>query len=125
MKKRLVISFIAIATVPLLTLMFFMKYEPTPSKRTVEKMVQVNNLQEFGDVEGSYLYTPRNFGYFNENNIFVVEKSLGEEQQYNNQYVVIKPAEKITEDDQQLVEKIQEDMTIDNLMKVIICLLYH
>jgi len=38
---------------------------------------------------------------------------LGEEEQYNNQYVIIKPAEKITED-QQLVDKIQEDMTIDS-----------
>lgn len=44
----------------------------------------------------------------------MVEKSLGEEQQFNNQYVMIKPAEKITEDDQQLMEKIQEDMTIDS-----------
>jgi len=43
-----------------------MKYEPTPSKHTVEKMVQVNNLQEFADVEGSYLNTTKNFGYFNE-----------------------------------------------------------
>lgn len=116
MKKRLYISFfaISISIICLLTFMFIMKYESTPSKRTVEKMVQASNLQEFGDVEGSYLYTPNNYAYFNINNIFVVEKSLSEEEQYNNQYVIIKPAEKITEEDQELVEKIQEDITTDS-----------
>ena len=46
MKKRLYISYIAIAIsiICFLAFKFVMKFEPTPSKHTVEKMVQENIL---------------------------------------------------------------------------------
>lgn len=116
MKKKLLISFIGIIVLSIivfLTFIFMFKYEPTPSKRAVEKMVQVNNLEEFGDVEGPFLYTPKNYGYYNDNNIFIVEKFLGRKEQYNNQYVVINPAEEITENDQKLVKEIQISLGIE------------
>jgi hypothetical protein len=120
MKKILLISItaiIALFIIGFFTFMFMMKYEPTPSKNEVEEMVNTTNLVEFGDVEGSYLYTPRNYGYYNSNKIFVVEKSLGEEEQFNDQYVVIKEGDAITQDDQVLVEKMKNHGVSENQMK--------
>ncbi|WP_238937867.1 hypothetical protein AWH56_26730 [Anaerobacillus isosaccharinicus] len=70
MGKKLLFFFtaiIALIIIGFLTFIFMMKYEPTPRKGEVEEMVNANDLVEFGYVEGSYLYTPRNYGYYNDN----------------------------------------------------------
>lgn len=98
MKRKILFSLTAIIILlvsGLLVFLFMMRYEPEPSKREVERMAGTKNLQKIGDVEGSFLYTPRNYGFYNEKNIIVVEKSFGEEEEYNNQYVAIKPGEEI------------------------------
>lgn len=83
-----------------LAMLFLISYEPTPNKGEVEEMVGERDLVEFGEVEGSFLLTPRNFGYYNERNIFIVEQYFDKGGEYGHQYVVIESGVKITEEDE-------------------------
>lgn len=110
---------IALIIIGLLTFKFLkiLFEEPTPNKSEVEEMVNVNDLVEFGNVEGSYLYTPKNFGYYNENCIYIVEKYLVNGEQYDDQYVVIKKGEKITSNDKLLVKQIKREYSSSGRLK--------
>ncbi|MFD1030163.1 hypothetical protein [Metaplanococcus flavidus] len=110
MKKRLVIvlaSLIGLFTVGYLLMLFMFYYEPTPDKSDVEAMVNERDLQEFGEVEGSYLLTPRNYGYYNDHSIYIVEQYLDKGKEYGDQYVVIERGSELTEEDEPAIEKIQ------------------
>lgn len=120
MGKKLLLLFSAIIVLIItgfLTFIFMLKYEPAPSIGEVEEMVNANDLVEFGDVEVSYLYTPRNYGYYNENNIYIVEKSFGEGEQFDDQYVVIKKGEVITDNPKLLLEQIKSKYTLSDGLK--------
>ncbi|WP_409251703.1 hypothetical protein V1502_16405 [Bacillus sp. SCS-153A] len=108
----LVSAVIALIIIGFLTFIFRLKYEPAPSSGKVEEMVDANDLVAFGDVEGSYLYTPRNYGYYNEKNIYIVEKSFGDGEQYDDHYVVIKQGEEITDNPKSLVEQINSKYSL-------------
>lgn len=114
MGKRLLISMGALAAFVFLGFLIFvlmMEYEPAPSKRAVGELAHIYDLEKFGPVEGSLLYTPRNYGFFNEYNIVVVEQSLGEGNHYGHQYVLIKPAEELAKSEK---EEIQKDLIDKN-----------
>lgn len=102
MAKRLLISFGALLAISLLGFRIFglfMAYEPEPSKREAEALTHVYDLEEFGPVEGSLLYTPENWGFFNDYTIAIVEQQLGEGKAYADQYVLIKAGERLTENE--------------------------
>lgn len=86
----------------------FMKHEPEPSKGKVEALAHLYDLEEFGPVEGSLLYTPNNWGFFNGYTIVVVEQALGRGDQYADQYVLIKAGEKLGANEK---EKIEESLS--------------
>ncbi|AQU79533.1 hypothetical protein AJGP001_09800 [Planococcus faecalis] len=109
MKKRLFIFFsslIALITTGYLIFLFMFYYEPTPSKDNVEEMVSAKDLAEFGEVEGSYLLTPRNYGFYNKDSIYIVEQYLEKSEEYDQQYVLIEEGLELTEDDKQTINQL-------------------
>lgn len=120
MGKKLLLLFsaiIALIIIGFVTFIFLLKYEPAPSIREVEEMVNAKDLVEFGDVEGSYLDTPRNYGYYSETKIYIVEKFFGKGDQYDDQYVVIKKGEEITDNPKLLVEQIKSKYILSEGLK--------
>lgn len=110
MKKRLFLFFsslIALITIGFLIFLFMFNYEPTPSKNNVEEMVSAKDLTEFGEVEGSYLLTPRNYGFYNKDSIYIVEQYLEKGKEYGEQYVIIEEGLELTDDDGQYINQIQ------------------
>lgn len=105
--------FIVLASVMLviaagyLIMMFMFNYEPTPDKKDVEEMVKARDLVEFGEVEGSYLLTPRNYGFYNGDSIYIVEQYLDKGDEYGNQYVVIEEGVELKAEDDPAIEKIK------------------
>lgn len=108
MVKRLLMAagaLLGISFIGFLIFGAFMKHEPEPSKGDVEALVHLYDLEEFGPVEGSLLYTPNNWGFFNSHTIVVVEQGLGQGEQYGNQYILIKAGEKLAAPEKEKIEK--------------------
>ncbi|MBB5180421.1 hypothetical protein HNQ44_001849 [Planomicrobium koreense] len=109
MKKRLwlfLAMLIGLIAIGILLVLFMFYYEPAPDRNDVEEMVSASNLEEFGEVEGSYLLTPRNYGFYNDDSIYIVEQYLHEGGDYGNRYVVIKEGIAVTNDDEPAVDQI-------------------
>ncbi|MCT4786133.1 hypothetical protein ACFQO8_11980 [Exiguobacterium aestuarii] len=90
---------------------WFMTYEPTPSKAEVENLVRHFALEEFGDVEGDYFESPKNYAYFTDNHLYVVDRLENPMQSY----VVIdrgKPVPLLAQDD---VQRILDDYATETL----------
>ena len=65
MRKRFLMvlaSLVAVFGIGYLVILFIITYEPIPNKGDVEEMVGERDLVEFGEVEGAFLLTPRNYG---------------------------------------------------------------
>ncbi|WP_407270413.1 hypothetical protein [Radiobacillus sp. PE A8.2] len=97
----------ALCIVGVLAVWLIWKYEPVPNKSEVEEMVGAGNLVEFGEVEGSYLFTPRNYGYYNDENIYIVEQYLDKGEEYGNQYVLIGEGIELMASDEQAVNQVK------------------
>lgn len=111
MVKRLLMATGALLVINFIGLLIFgvfMKHGPEPSKGEVEALAHLYDLEEFGPVEGSLLYTPNNWGFFNGYTIVVVEQALGQGEQYADQYVLIKAGEKLAANEK---EKIEESLS--------------
>lgn len=109
MKKRLFIFLallIALMISGYLIFLFMFYYEPIPNRNDVEELVGERNLVEFGKVEGSHLLTPRNYGFYNDESIYIVEQYLDKGGDYGNQYVVIKEGEHLTDEDEQALVQV-------------------
>lgn len=122
MIKRLFIFFaslIALFSIGFLIFLFMFYYEPTPNKGDVEKMVSERNLLEFGEVEGSYLLTPRNYGFYNDGRIYIVEQYLDKGGDYDNQYVVIEEGIELTGDDEQAINQIKNKFILQEDFQII------
>jgi|GEM_PF-4409965 len=118
MKKRLFFFFsslIALVTTGYLLFLFVFYYEPTPSKINVEEMVSAKDLKKFGEVEGSYLQTPRNYGFYNKDSIYIVEQYLEKGKEYADQYVIIEEGLELMDDDGQAINQIQakDELQVD------------
>lgn len=120
--KRFIIILIAL---PALVLILFFAYnlymllEPTPNKNEVERMVHNKDLADFGKIEGSYLYTPNNYGFYDENRIYIVEQYFEEDKNYNSMYITIESGIEMTKEEQTAIEKIKQKPEIkDNLNQV-------
>ena len=103
MGKR--IFFVMLAVCFLLFSLFFiysfaMSHEPVPSKRIVENSVRDNGLHSFGPVEGAFLHTPKNYGFYNNHRFYVVEQSLGNPEELSSWYAVIETGEALTAEDE-------------------------
>lgn len=110
MKRRFLIvlaSLVALFAIGYLIMLFMFTYEPTPDKSEVEEMVNERDLVEFGEVEGSFLLTPRNYGYYDEESIYIVEQYLDKGKEYGNQYVVIERGVELTGEDEQAINQIR------------------
>lgn len=97
-----------------LSLLFFawaMKHEPQPGKDDAEELTRIYDLEEFGRVEGSLLYTPKNYGFFNEHTIVVVEQFLEKGEPYGDQYILIKAGEELPESE---LAKMQDELADKN-----------
>lgn len=90
-----------------LIIRFMYMYEPTPNKGDVEDLVKARDLVEFGEVEGSFLLTPRNYGFYNDERIYIVEQYLDKGEDYGNQYVVIEEGAEMTAEDEPAIEQIK------------------
>lgn len=102
MRKRFLMVLAGLAAVIVvgwLAMWFIATYEPTPDQREVEEMVHERDLVEFGEVEGAFLLTPRNYGYYDSENIYVVEQYLDKGGDYSDQYAVIEKGTALTEAD--------------------------
>ncbi|ANU09502.1 hypothetical protein A1A1_11987 [Planococcus antarcticus DSM 14505] len=126
MKKRLFIFFsslIALLIMGYFIILFMFYYEPTPSKHNVEEMVSAKDLTDFGEVEGSYLRTPKNYGFYNKDSIYIVEQYLEKGEEYDKQYVIIEEGLELTDDDSQAINQIlaKDELQTDYLsnLKVI------
>ena len=95
----------------ILALCFIWKYDPVPNKNEVEEMVGAGNLVEFGEVEGSYLLTPRNYGFYNDKNIYIVEQYLYRGGEYGNQYVLIGKGTELTDGDERAINQVKSKFT--------------
>ncbi|WP_214828437.1 hypothetical protein [Exiguobacterium algae] len=51
-----------------------MTNDPTPSKSEVQNLVRHFALEEFGDVEGDYFESPKNYAYFTDDHLYVVDR---------------------------------------------------
>lgn len=89
---------------------YSMANEPEPRKSAVERMVGASDLKEFGVIEGSFLDTPNNYGFYDANEIYVVERSLGDSETYNDKYVVIEAGEEPTEQDRIAIRNLEKNM---------------
>lgn len=98
---------VALFIVGYLVMLFMFTYEPTPDKRDVATMVSDRDLVEFGEVEGAFLLTPRNYGYFNDYRIFIVEQYLDKGGDYGDRYVVIDKGLELTEEDEEAINQIR------------------
>ncbi|MBZ5203032.1 hypothetical protein HU147_17665 [Planomicrobium chinense] len=103
MGKR--IFFVMLAVCFLLFSLFFiysfsMSHESVPSKRQVENTVSANDLQKFGPVEGAFLHTPKNYGFYNKHRLYIVEQSLGNHEEFSGWYAVIESGEALTAEDE-------------------------
>lgn len=102
MAKRFVLAmaaFISLIFGIFLIYSYSMTNEAEPGKSAAEKLAGASDLEAFGAVEGAYLYTPKNYGFFNESAIYVVERNLGDSQNYDDKYVVIEAGEVLTEEE--------------------------
>lgn len=79
---------------------FSMSHEPAPSKRQVEKTVAAYDLQKFGPVEGTFLHTPKNYGFYNKQRLYIVEQSFGDNEEFSNRYAVIESGVALTAEDE-------------------------
>lgn len=115
MRKRFLMVLTGLAAlfgIGWLVLLFLISYEPTPNKGEVEEMVGERDLVEFGEVEGSFLLTPRNYGYYNELNIFIVEQYLDKGREYGGQYVVIGEGADLTGEDEEAISQIKAERAL-------------
>lgn len=80
---------------------------PSPSLNKIEKLVGTEGveLQRIGYVESDFLYTPKNYGVYTKNKIFVVSRYLGihESAEFNNQYLEIYPKEAMSQKEKESV----------------------
>ncbi|WP_422122302.1 hypothetical protein DHX103_10860 [Planococcus sp. X10-3] len=112
MKKRLFIVLASLAVligIGYLIMVFMFYYDPTPNKSDVENMVNERDLADFGEVEGAFLLTPRNYGYYNDDRIYLVEQYFDKGREYGDQYVVIDGGVEITGEDEQAIIRIQAE----------------
>lgn len=100
-------SVILVVIAGFLTLRFMYIYEPTPNKGDVEEMVKARDLEEFGKVEGSFLYTPKNYSFYNDTSIYIVEQNLDKGQNYEDQFVVIEKGVALTDEDCPAISQIE------------------
>lgn len=117
MRKRILMvlaSLTALFGMSYLVLLFIVSYEPTPNQSDVEEMVHERDLVEFGEVEGSFLLTPRNYGYYDSENIYVVEQYLDKGGGYSNQYAVIEKGTALTDADEPAIEELTATETFQN-----------
>ncbi|QKX52225.1 hypothetical protein HF394_17505 [Planococcus glaciei] len=75
---------------------FSMSHEPAPNKRQVEKSAAAFDLQKFGPVEGTFLHTPKNYGFYNKQRLYIVEQSFGDNEEFSNRYAVIESGVALT-----------------------------
>ncbi|MDN7242230.1 hypothetical protein QWY14_10495 [Planococcus sp. N028] len=85
--------------------------DPTPSKHDAEKLVRAYDLKKFGSVESSYLHTPKNFAFYNEHHIYVVERALGRREEYVDRHAVIAIGEELTAAEEKLAEAYEDYLT--------------
>ena len=117
MRKRFLMVLAGLASVVAvgyLAMLFIFHYEPTPDQSDVEEMVHERDLVEFGEVEGAFLQTPRNYGYFDGENIYVVEQYLDKGGDYSNQYAVIEKGTALTDADEPAIEQLEVKETFQN-----------
>ncbi|WP_033542053.1 hypothetical protein [Planococcus sp. CAU13] len=107
-------SVILVIIAGFLIIRFIIMYEPTPNKADVEEMVKVRDLLEFGEVEGAYLLTPRNYGFYNGGSIYIVEQYLDKGGDYGDQYVVIEEGDELTADDEPSINQIKAKEEFQN-----------
>lgn len=100
-------SVILVISAGFLIIRFMYMHEPTPNKADVEEMVKERDLTEFGRVEGSFLQTPKNYGFYNGDSIYIVEQYLDKGDEYGNQYVVIEEGEELTAEDDSAINQIK------------------
>ncbi|RAZ77672.1 hypothetical protein [Planococcus halotolerans] len=117
MKKRFLMVLAGLAAVFVigyLAMLFIVSYEPTPDQSDVEEMVHERGLVDFGEVEGAFLLTPRNYGYYDSENIYVVEQYLDKGGDYSNQYAVIEKGTALTDADEPAIEELTAKETFQN-----------
>ncbi|TAA71719.1 hypothetical protein [Planococcus salinarum] len=117
MRKRFLMvlaSLAALVGIGWLAMLFMISYEPTPNKGEVEELVGERDLAEFGEVEGAFLLTPRNYGYYDSENIYVVEQYLDKGGDYGNQYAVIEKGTALTESDEPAIGELAAKETFQN-----------
>lgn len=103
MVKRLI--FVLLAVSVLLFSLFFlysfaMSHEPAPGKRHVEKTVRAYDLQKFGPIEGAFLHTPKNYVFYNNHRLYIVEQSFGNNEEFSDRYAVIESGEALFAEDE-------------------------
>ncbi|RLQ91296.1 hypothetical protein [Planomicrobium sp. Y74] len=117
MRKRFLMvlaGLAAVVVVGYLAMLFIVIYEPTPNQGDVEEMVHERDLVEFGEVEGAFLLTPRNYGYYDSENIYVVEQYLDKGGDYGNQYAVIEKSTALTDADEPAIGELTAKETFQN-----------
>ncbi|AQQ53327.1 hypothetical protein [Planococcus lenghuensis] len=86
---------------------FMWVYEPVPNENEVEEMVGADDLTKFGEVEGSYLLTPRNYGYYDDEGIYIVKQYLDKGGEYGDQYVYIGEGMRLTDSDERAISQVE------------------
>lgn len=87
-----------------------MAHDPSPSKHDAEELVHAYDLKKFGEMESSYLKTPKNFGFYNEQRIYVVEQALGDREEDGERYAVINSGEPLTAEEEKLAAQYEEQL---------------
>lgn len=75
---------------------FFMSNDSAPSKSMGEKTVNAYDLKMFGRIESSYLYTPVNYVFYNNQRIYIVDRSFGSNHVDSEEYAVINTGVELT-----------------------------
>lgn len=101
----------AVILVLFLSYRFSMAHAPSPNKHDAEELVHAYDLKKFGKMESSYLETPKNFGFYNEQCIYVVEQALGDREEYTDRYAVIDSGEPLTSEEEKLAEQYKAQLS--------------
>lgn len=91
-----------------------MYIDSPPRGSKIEKFVEYSDLKKLGPVESGLLYTPKNYGYYNDNNIYIVEIYFGKDKgdYYDTSYIKIYKQEILNTADQSNMDKITAHLSV-------------